>query len=152
MSLRESAISSGAFSPQLAEIVATLPSQLKELVELLPPRLIEVAEKAPVYSDRIPGAALVSHRSLEAWPLPWQRPYGKAITPTIALLAVAYSKLSAAPVVMSGRRAARDTDDPLTSRPPNPSPAAGGSAVRRMGRRKGLGQLADNVFPKSAPA
>jgi hypothetical protein len=116
MSLRESLISSGRLSPRLAEVVATLPSQLKELVQLLPPRLIEVAEKAPVYSDRIPGAALVSHhilpvshRSLEAWPLPWQRPYGRAITPTIALLAVAYSKLSAAPVVMSGRRA-RNTD------------------------------------------
>jgi hypothetical protein len=65
-------------------------------------------------SDRPAGAASVSHhimpvshRSLESWPLPWQHVHGKAITPTIALFALAYSKLKAAPVVMGGRRVAR---------------------------------------------
>ena len=100
-----------ALPPHLAEVVAGLPHHLRALVEALPGRLMDVLATAPVYSERRSGAGLVrqhvipvSHRSLEAWPLPWQRANGRAVTPTIALFAVAYDKLASAPVVMGGRR------------------------------------------------
>ncbi len=101
--------------PHLAEITATLPPDLQELIAALPPRLIAVAAAGPVYVDRRNGAQSVtqhvtpvSHRTLESWPLPWWRVNGKATTLLIALLAVAYSKLAAAPMVMGGRRAGRE--------------------------------------------
>jgi hypothetical protein len=46
----------------------------------------------------------VSHRSLEAWPLPTRRVNGQAIVPTRTLFALAFRKYSASPVVMGGRR------------------------------------------------
>ena len=54
----------------------------------------------------------VSHRSLEVWRLPWMRANGYAVTLTIAFVAVAYEKFSAAPFVMGGRRgiSARQVD------------------------------------------
>ena len=100
----------------LAEVADTLPPDLRALVNSLPKRLVDVLVTAPVYTPRPPGAALVtqhiapvSDRTLEAWPLPWQRVNGKAITPTIVLFAVAYAKLAAAPVIMGGRRRADAT-------------------------------------------
>ena len=97
--------------PHLDEVVAELPPSLIELVRKLPPRLMDVLADAPVYVDRRTGAELlthvvipVSHRSLEAWPLPWQHANGKALCPTVAMFAMAYSKLVAAPVIMGGRR------------------------------------------------
>jgi hypothetical protein len=99
--------------PHLAEVAATLSPDLRALVDELPPRLVEVLKTAPTYSARPPGADLVSQhivavspRTLEVWRLPWQRVNGRAITPTIALFAVAYAKLAAAPVTMGGRRSA----------------------------------------------
>lgn len=96
--------------PHLAELAATLPSDLRALIDELPQRLVDVLATAPAYSDRRSGARLVSHnivpvsyRSLETWPLPWQHANGRAVTPTVALFAVAYGKLTAAPVVMGGR-------------------------------------------------
>jgi hypothetical protein len=83
----------------------------------LPPHLQAVLETAPANVDRRAGAELVtrhlfpiSHRSLEAWSLPMQHVNGKAIVSTRTLLEAAYAKLSAAPVIMAGRRATRDTD------------------------------------------
>lgn len=81
----------------------------------LPPDLREVLAAAPPNVDRRTGAELVtrhlfpvSHRSLEAWPLPTRHVNGRAVIPTETLLAVAYSKFAAAPVVIGGRRAAHE--------------------------------------------
>ncbi len=94
----------------LIEVVAALPPHLGELVDKLPRRLLDVLDDAPVNVDRRSGADLltrhvlpVSYRSLEAWPLPWQYANGKAVCPLIAMFAVAWSMLSAAPVRMGGR-------------------------------------------------
>jgi hypothetical protein len=83
------------------------------LYETLPSHLREVLATSPVNVDRRVGAELVtrhffpvSHRSLEVWPLPVRHVNGRAIIPTAALFEIAYSKLSAAPVVMGGRRCA----------------------------------------------
>jgi len=99
----------------LVEVVANLPQTLRTDIEALPQRLLDVLATQPVNSDRRSGAPLVSHwvhpvshRSLEAWPLPWRHVNGRAVTPTIALFAVAYAKLAAAPVVMGGRRQATE--------------------------------------------
>jgi hypothetical protein len=112
MSRRETLNAGTAALPaHLAEVAATLPPHLQALAKALPGRLMDVLATAPVYSERRSGAELVrqhvipvGHRSLEAWPLPWQHVNGKAVTPTIALLALAYEKLLAAPVTMGGRR------------------------------------------------
>jgi hypothetical protein len=107
--------------PHLAEIAATLPADLQELLAALPPRLVAVAAAGPVYVERRTGAdsvtqhvTPVSHRTLESWPLPWWRVNGKATTLLIVLLAVAYSKLASAPMVMSGRRRVTRNTDPAT--------------------------------------
>lgn len=80
----------------------------------LPPYLVEVLASQPANVDRRSGARLisqhffpVSHRTLEAWPLPTRRVNGKAITPTVRLFEHAFAVLSAAPIVMAGRRPAR---------------------------------------------
>ncbi len=79
----------------------------------LPPELQEVLAQQPPNIDRRKGADLitrhlfpVSHRSLEAWPLPTRHVNGKAVIPTASLLEVAYAKLTAAPVIMGGKRSA----------------------------------------------
>jgi hypothetical protein len=97
--------------PQLVELAETLPPAMRPMIYELPPRLVAVLEKSPVYVDRRTGANItsqhvtpVSHRTLEAWPVPWWRVNGKATTLLMVLLAVAYSKLSAAPMIMGGRR------------------------------------------------
>jgi hypothetical protein len=71
----------------------------------------ELLEQAPVFVDRRSGAELisdnlfpVSHRSLEVWPLPTRLVNGRIVVPTAKLLEIAFAKLNAAPVVMSGRR------------------------------------------------
>jgi hypothetical protein len=80
-------------------------------VAKLPINLQEVLAKQPSNVDRRTGADLitrfmfpVSHRSLEAWPLPTRHVNGRAIVPTVALFEVAYAKLTAAPVIMGGRK------------------------------------------------
>ncbi|MDA8249547.1 MAG: hypothetical protein M0Z28_10240 [Rhodospirillales bacterium] len=67
----------------------------------------------PVRVDRRGGAAIVtryffpvSHRSLEAWPLPVRHVNGKATIATADLVALAREKLNAAPTLMGGRRSA----------------------------------------------
>jgi hypothetical protein len=86
-----------------ADHTVNLPLDLKEVVADLPPNV-----------DRRTGAALVtkhmfpvSHRSLEAWPLPTRHVNGRAVVPTDTLFEVAYAKFTAAPVVMGGRRTAQ---------------------------------------------
>jgi hypothetical protein len=81
----------------------------------LPPHLQDVLATAPANVDRRTGAELVtrhmfpvSHRSLEAWPLPTRHVNGKAVIPTAALFELAYAKLSAAPIVMGSRRPATE--------------------------------------------
>jgi hypothetical protein len=78
----------------------------------LPEYLIKILSDQPKNVDRRVGAELVtrhcfpvSRRTLEAWPLPTQHVNGKAIVNTRALFEVAYAKMSAAPVVMGGRKA-----------------------------------------------
>jgi hypothetical protein len=97
--------------PDVQALIAGLPADLRETVEQLPDHLWEVAAELPPYVDRRQGASIVSqnvvktsHRSLEVWPLPWRQGNGRATTPPVVLLAVAYSKLIASPVVMGGRR------------------------------------------------
>lgn len=82
---------------------------------VLPPNLQELLAQQPPNIDRRKGADLitkhlfpVSHRSLEAWPLPTRHVNGRAVIPTAALLEVAYAKLAAAPVIMGGKRAPAD--------------------------------------------
>jgi hypothetical protein len=81
----------------------------------LPPHLLDVVAEQPPNVDRRTGAKLVtkhlfpvSHRSLEAWPLPTRRVNGRAIIPTAKLFELAFAKLNAAPVTMGGRRPAAD--------------------------------------------
>jgi len=115
--------------PDVQALIASLPADLKQMVEQLPDHLWEVAEHLPPYVDRRQGASIVSqnvvktsHRSLEAWPLPWRQGNGRATTPPAVLLAVAYSKLIASPVILGGRRtsgvhqaaASRGRQTPLT--------------------------------------
>jgi hypothetical protein len=79
---------------------AALPKELQELLAGLPPNV-----------DRRTGAKLitdnmfpVSHRSLEAWHLPVRHVNGRAVVSTEVLFEMAHQKLSASPVIMSGRR------------------------------------------------
>ena len=81
----------------------------------LSPALLDVVASQPANVDRRTGAELitrhlfpVSHRSLEAWPLPTRHVNGRAVIPTSKLFELAYAKLSAAPIVMAGRRPARE--------------------------------------------
>jgi hypothetical protein len=105
--------SAAVLPPHLADVTETLPPHLRALVDALPKRLVDVAANAAIYSDRRSGADLltrhvfpVSYRSLEVWPVPWQHVNGKAIAITLALLAVGYAKLIAAPVIMGGKHQA----------------------------------------------
>jgi hypothetical protein len=94
----------------------TQPETVADPAPNLPAGLQEALAAAPPNVDRRTGAQLitkhlfpVSHRSLEAWPLPTRHVNGRALIPTEALLAVAYAKLAAAPVIMGGgRRAAAE--------------------------------------------
>jgi hypothetical protein len=81
---------------------------------VLPPSLLELLADLPINVDRRTGAKLVtkhlfpvSHRSLEAWPLPTRHVNGKAILATVTLFEHAYAKLQAAPVILGGRRSAQ---------------------------------------------
>lgn len=75
----------------------------------LPPHFAELLAELPTNVCRRNGAELVtkhffpvSHRSLEAWPLPTRHVNGRAVTPTATLFQVAYAKLTAAPIIMGG--------------------------------------------------
>ncbi len=77
----------------------------------LPPELAEKLAELPKNVDRRTGAELitkhlfpVSHRSLEAWPLPTRHVNGKAIVSTATLFEVAFAKMEAAPLTMGSRR------------------------------------------------
>jgi hypothetical protein len=89
----------------------SLHESLLASTEHLPPDLQEVLAAAPPNVDRRRGAELVtrhlfpvSHRSLEAWPLPTRHVNGRALISTETLFTVAYARLVAAPVIMGGRR------------------------------------------------
>jgi hypothetical protein len=78
---------------------------------VLPPSLVELLADLPSNVNRRTGAELVtkhlfpvSHRSLEAWPLPTRHVNGKAILATVTLFEHAYAKLQSAPVIFGGRR------------------------------------------------
>lgn len=65
----------------------------------------------PALLDRRRAAAFltrhyfpVSHRSLEAWPLPLRHVNGRALYQTTDLIAEAERRIAAAPVLMGGRR------------------------------------------------
>ena len=95
--------------PHIAAEVTWLSDEFVDAINALPPHLIAVIANAPTWVDRRKGANLVeqhlhpvSHRSLEVWRLPWRRVNNRAITPTVVLLAVAYKKMTAAPIVMGG--------------------------------------------------
>ena len=87
---------------------STKPGQVQpDLLELFE----EMLEKAPAFIDRRTGAELitgnlfpVSPRSIETWQLPTQCVNGRAVVPTVKLLEIAFGKLTAAPVVMGGRK------------------------------------------------
>ena len=77
----------------------------------LPPNLVELLADLPINVDRRAGAELVtkhlfpvSHRNLEAWPLPTRDVNGKAYLGTVTLFEHAYAMLRAAPVIIGGRR------------------------------------------------
>jgi hypothetical protein len=87
-----------AHDNQIAGAEPDLPSDLVDLLATLPARV-----------DRRTGADLVtkvffptSHRTLERWPLPWQRVNGRAVTRTAALFREAHARLTAAPEIMGG--------------------------------------------------
>jgi hypothetical protein len=108
--------------PDVQTLIENLPADLKQMVEQLPDHLWEVVEQLPPYVDRRQGASIVSqnvvktsHRSLEVWPLPWRQGNGRATTPPAVLLAVAYNKLIASPVVMGGRRASAVHQAPVAA-------------------------------------
>jgi hypothetical protein len=102
-----------AVSPKVRPASPDVSVEIKpaEASPTLPQYLLDVLVTLPRKVSRRRGADLVkehffevSHRTLEAWPLPTQLVNGRAITPTKALFEVAYEKLSRAPVVMGGRR------------------------------------------------
>lgn len=81
---------------------------------LLPPDLVQLLADLPNNVDRRTGAALVtkhlfpvSHRTLEAWPLPTRNVNGKAILATSTLFEHAFTMLQAAPIIVGGRRSVR---------------------------------------------
>jgi hypothetical protein len=89
----------------------TLQETIKDEPASLPQHLLDVLKTLPARVTRRYGADLVfqhilpvSHRTLEAWPLPTRHVNGKALIETATLFEIAYAKLAAAPVVMSGRR------------------------------------------------
>ena len=70
--------------------------------DALPPNTYR--KEAPAVIKKHTGE-VVSHRSLERWPLQWKRVNGKAITPTRELLAEAKRRLDTAPVIRGGHTA-----------------------------------------------
>jgi hypothetical protein len=77
----------------------------------LPPDLQKVVESQPARIGRRTAANLitqhlypVSHRSLEAWPLLTQIVNGKATVSPEQVFQTAIARLSAAPIIMGGRR------------------------------------------------
>ncbi len=98
------AAETGSLRDALASSAAPLPPEIRQALAKLPPNV-----------DRRTGADLVryhffpvSYRTLEAWPLPTRRVNGKAIISTVRLFEVAFAKLAAAPIIMSGRKATSD--------------------------------------------
>jgi hypothetical protein len=84
----------------------------------LPPELVRILESLPPNVDRRTGADLlsrhlfpVSHRTLEAWPLPTRRVNGKAVVPTVELFRIAHAMLAASPVIMGGRHRGAATEE-----------------------------------------
>jgi hypothetical protein len=75
-----------------------------------PDKVVEVVGR---YADRMTLARVhghyyggISHRTLEAWPLPWRISNGRAVADVRAFLAEAQRRFDAAPVVMGGRKPA----------------------------------------------
>jgi hypothetical protein len=75
-------------------------------------------DEMPRYVDRRDGASIIrklfgpcSPRTLEAWPLPWRRFNGKAVTSTAGLIAEAQRRFDEAPAIRGGRAPTRCTTD-----------------------------------------
>jgi hypothetical protein len=79
---------------------APLPDWLEEVVSHLPTNVNRRRGAEEISHHLFP----VSHRSLEAWPLPTRRVNGQAIFSTRDLFVLAFRKYSASPIVMGGRR------------------------------------------------
>ncbi len=103
MSLRDTLLVKAAKSPpESDEVTVKLPPELQEVIAHQPPNIDRKAGAALITRHLFP----VSHRSLEAWPLPTRHVNGRAVIPTATLLEIAYQKLSSAPVIMGGKKAA----------------------------------------------
>jgi hypothetical protein len=76
------------------------PDWLEEVVSHLPTNVNRRRGAEEISHHLFP----VSHRSLEAWPLPTRRVNGQAIVSTRDLFVLAFRKYSASPIVMGGRR------------------------------------------------
>ena len=84
---------------------ADLPPHLAELLAMLPANVTRQAGAQIITKNLFP----VSHRSLERWSLPIRHVNGKATIATAELLAQAWAKLNAAPIMMSGLHATAET-------------------------------------------
>jgi len=83
--------------------MSPLPSWLEELLKALPANIDRRRGAAEISRNLFP----VSHRSLEAWPLPVRHVNGRAIVATRELFELAYAKFASAPPLMAARRARR---------------------------------------------
>jgi hypothetical protein len=97
------------------QMIDGCPPGIQDAIGHLPPSLMDVAVQQAAYIDRRAGAELISQhvfkvswRTLEGWRVPWRKINGRAKTPPIILLAVAYSKRAGAPVCMGGRHTASE--------------------------------------------
>ena len=88
--------------PADTPVQSVLPAELLEVIRTLPPRLTR--KDASAVLERHIGIKS-SPRSLEAWPIRGQIICGKFMGSTVEWFVVAYEKVSAAPLIMSGRRA-----------------------------------------------
>jgi hypothetical protein len=89
-----------------------LPSHLRELLRTLPANVTRRVGAEIITKHVFP----ISHRSLERWPLPTKFVNGKATAPTIELLAQAWARFSAAPILMSGQRSNAETAEHVATK------------------------------------
>ena len=95
----------------LLELVELQPPEIQALIKKMPQYLVNAAVAGPAYVDRRMAAGYItrevveiSPRSLEIWNVPKQLINGRAVSLLIVYLAVAFAKLSDAPMTMGGRR------------------------------------------------
>jgi hypothetical protein len=87
--------------PANTPVQSVLPAELLELIRTLPP-LLTRKDASPVLEKYI--GIKSSPRSLEAWNIRGQIICGKFMASTVEWFEVAYENVSAAPLIMSGRR------------------------------------------------